>query len=44
MEVITTLKYVPQLMLNYRLKSVRGFAIGTILLVRLPAVLFRLVS
>lgn len=35
--VITTLKYVPQLMLNYRLKSVRGFAIGTILLVCLPA-------
>ncbi|KLT39863.1 hypothetical protein CC85DRAFT_235236, partial [Cutaneotrichosporon oleaginosum] len=28
---ITTIKYTPQLILNYRLKSVRGFAIATIL-------------
>lgn len=30
---ITTIKYTPQLILNYKLKSVRGFAIATILAV-----------
>ncbi|GMK59559.1 hypothetical protein CspeluHIS016_0801650 [Cutaneotrichosporon spelunceum] len=29
--IITTIKYTPQLILNYKLKSVRGFAITTIL-------------
>lgn len=31
--VITAIKYLPQILLNYRLKSVRGFAIVTILCV-----------
>ena len=31
--VITFIKYIPQVILNWRLKSVEGFAIGTILMV-----------